>query len=74
MAALFGGGGGGGQSYVVQQPRPQPPAEVDPSIDEARRKELEADRRATGRSATILTGYATALSNPSVLKQTLGGA
>lgn len=35
---------------------PTPPSMADPAVEEARRKQIEAQKRAKGRSSTILTG------------------
>lgn len=37
-------------------PAPEPPTKDDPSVEEARRKELQAAAKARGRAATLLTG------------------
>lgn len=54
-------------------PAPPPPTLEDPGIEEARRKEVEAARKAKGRQSTVVTGGQGDQSEAPVQRKTLLG-
>jgi hypothetical protein len=64
----------GGSPTPRVEPTPPVPEKNDPALEEARRKELETDRKAKGRAATLLTGGAGATGVASIAKPTLLGS
>jgi len=55
-------------------PTPPPaPSMADPAVEEARRKQIEAQKRAKGRASTILTGGQGDTTTPELGKKTLLG-
>ncbi|MFN0043572.1 MAG: hypothetical protein ACKVSF_10230 [Alphaproteobacteria bacterium] len=65
-------------SFFAPSPPPPPPlpplpSREDPAIEEARRRQLVAARRAKGRASTILTGGAGDPSDAPVQRKTLLG-
>lgn len=62
-------------SQPAVAPAPVQPSREDPAVEEARRREVVAQRKQTGRSATLLTGGQGALGEPALgRKSLLGGA
>ena len=75
--AVFGGGEGPAPIiFQAASPPPQPeaPRMDDPAKIEAERREKIIAANTKGRSSTILTDFALAQSQPSVLKKSLGGS
>lgn len=65
--------GGGPKTPPVETPKP-PPQLNDPAIEDARRREQEAARKAKGRSSTMLTGGLGVTAAAPVARPTLLGS